>query len=361
MLTVGVGLAWPARAGTPSDGRGPGPRKTARVSAAAPRNRCQISGPQANIEPVRVMPAGAPGFELAVRGLPVEATPPRSVGPVAVTVGGVLRFSGVADHVPFRVARRTKAAWGILNLSTDTDVLAVHAAGTGLRVDLSLDWGGVRIHDVQLPCDALAVGYNLTPDEPRTTEVDGTAWEPVGDSLVFHATPGSPRRVQVELHDQVSFGRIEARGGWYHLHLEGADRSVLQGWVRRDQVRPGDHTFHGGARDYGGIAGCGRGHAKGPNLRFGPASLTPGAWVYAKPGVGAWATVASGAPVVAMQLVGDPWTRLVSVEGLSEQTPCAPLTHAWILSSAVRFQEDPPASTPRPRPKTGTPASTPAR
>ncbi|RMG93616.1 MAG: hypothetical protein D6705_18240 [Deltaproteobacteria bacterium] len=146
----------------------------------------------------------------------------------------------------------------------------------------------------------------------------------------------------MRFRDEVSLWGTEGRGDFVRVRYEGPDGSVLHGWVRRRDVRPGPAILHGGARDYAGAPACGRGTIRGPKIRMGPAVAPPGTPVYAAPGKGPWARVGTSSPFVALWRAGDPWTRIVAVDGLSEGDPytqdaCAPLEHAWIASDAVRF------------------------
>jgi hypothetical protein len=267
--------------------------------------QCRVSGP------ARFPHALVRGeIDLSRREIPrIEVPfPSPTEGPVEarllVPIEGPVEISGVAFHL----ADDSRVAPQFFPEGT----AGIEVVGAGVA-----DLGGLRVHGLEVPCEALALGpgefFRRRPDSGSTDAFV------VEDSLVLYAEPdrasASIRLRVTNPEGPVGFDIVGRRGTWAQLRMTFDQGLVLTGWARWDAERIGLPTS--GAGGFRGrmarapsriprIAGC----YEGPALFRTPAPLFT-----SEDGADVWAHVTADETLLVRDC-GGARVELVSVLGV---------------------------------------------
>jgi len=162
---------------------------------------------------------------------------------------------------------------------------------------------------------AFSLGVALSP---KTSAV-GPACLVRGKHVKLQDITVQPRGVEV--------GEL---GAWLNVQSYG-EGVLARGWIRRSTVKPIPPGLAG--RGWGCSGGhrhtIGWAHRTKTPIYAGPAKIPATTKVYAKPGEGAWATVAEDIEVQVRYYAGDTWAQLSNVPGVWSGS------HAYVPVSAV--------------------------
>ncbi|MBI5501802.1 MAG: hypothetical protein HY907_16285 [Deltaproteobacteria bacterium] len=303
---------------------------------------CLLPSEHARIDRLAVALPTLEPFFLDVRDADVVIAPGLSPECTAVHVLGSLEFLATSDTVSLRPTIDRWPPAGPVTLTTESHLTSPVAAPDGLLVDATVG-AGVTIRRVALPCSDLAVDdpFPFVSTWPTTTP-NTPAWLPLSLPLDLLLAPDDSTTLTVVADDPslLPFTITERHDDLVRVALSWSDGSAVSGWVPSSALVESTAPGYGDGPS-GGEAACrepGFG-CSGPGLYCGPATLSPGATVYAEPDMAPWATVVDGSGAHVMRNENTGWAQVHRLPGVSDADGCD-LSHAWIPSSDVQEVED---------------------
>jgi hypothetical protein len=312
---------------------------------AGARGTCVIEGKSVPAMVVDVAPREATPFRLRVEGLPVQVEPGGLETPATVRVKGALAFEArlSATEIPARTRRAVEDLSGMVRLAPATEKLTLHANVRARLVDADVRIGGVELHGLVLPCDALTLD-DVTPPKPSLEDDGSPRFVATGKRLHLRGQPGKGPSLEVALDDPdaLELKRVEEQGGWMRVTSRWPDGTMLHGWVKRDELAAaGAHHERIGELSPVGAAGCVEApRAAMAHERVVAAPVAPGTQVFAARYLGAWAKVVDGGKLQVRFRPKDDWVEIVGAPGIASATGCATstaLNDAWVPRAAAKL------------------------
>ena len=322
------------------------------------RADCVVRGDDVSLDQVVVRPSKGPPFTVAVAGVAAIARIAGEGPDAAVTVVGVVAFTGTARNVWYTLAAPVTARSGMVRLLPGARLIGVRAraskvvgaavvragdsvAGQGREPDEKID-------GISVPCGALTLDQPEESDEEggRSMAADRSIWGLRGHKrrVVLRASPSPAAAAAVVVApggDVNLVGeRLAERGGWMQITIL-AESVHLTGWIPRRQLEKLDSTIAGAST-------CGCMHERKISATVyggrkpsyeGAARIAPGAMLSAPDGQGNWARVEKQAEFHVVVFDDSDSVQVTGIPGVDGLT-----SYGYVQRAAV---------TPTPRPQGG--------
>jgi hypothetical protein len=337
---------------------------TCMLASSALAADCVVRGEQVDVSDIRVRVRGEQDLQVRLSGLAVVAKMSPD-GNALLEVNKPISFRGVASQVPYSVRAPVDAENGLVRLWPGARLARAMAAGGFVEATVAMDpgedWPDDRegadewIQPVRLPCATLSldvVGEAHSAGEAvdqGTSESVPVTWHPRHNAtsvkLFAAARSDAPLVTLATTRCKghcLPLSQIEDRGPWVRVARMG-DRARVVGWVPRSELErtegPHDALTTRDPSDSGRNAAAvvRRRGGSSEKVYEGPATVNIGTAVYARRGLGRWATVRKSGPFEVRWVTGQKWARLVSMPGISVTSGAA-----WVPAAALSLPRDKP-------------------